>query len=63
MEAEVNEKEEKTSITATVPDVPMDVHRKLMRYKRRINLERNKDYPIMEAYREFLIESTQNMPE
>ena len=62
METEVKEKDEKT-ITATVPDVPMPVHRKLMRYKRKINLERNRDYTIMEAYTEYLIESTKEMPE
>lgn len=58
MQSEVNEKsEQRTKTSVTIPDVPItEVHEKIIEYRRQIMAKRNKDFTIMEAYREFLIE-------
>ena len=61
---EVNEKEEvseaKKVISITVPGVPMRVNKVISKYRKKINFERNKDYNQMEAYAEWLKESTKS---
>jgi hypothetical protein len=62
MSPEVNEKEEKREkVSVTIPDVPIEVHEKMDEYKRKISFERKKDFGLMEAYREFVIEHTKNL--
>lgn len=62
MDAEVNEKDQKrTTVSITIPNVPVSVHNKIKLYRRKIMLERKKDYGMMAAYAEFLKETTKNM--
>jgi hypothetical protein len=62
MESEVNEKEQKrTTVTITIPAVPIGVHNKIKLYRRKIMLERKKDYGMMAAYAEFLKEKTKDL--
>jgi len=63
---EDNQKEEatqpkKTVISITVPGVPLTVNKKIAKYRKRINFERNKDFNQMEAYAEWLKESTKTL--
>jgi hypothetical protein len=59
MDAEVNEKDQKrTTVSITIPNVPMSVHNKIKLYRRKIMLERKKDFGMMAAYGEFLKEAT-----
>ena len=62
---EVNEKGEsnqskKTVISITVPGVPIRVNKVITKYRKKINHERNKNFNQMEAYAEWLKESTKN---
>lgn len=62
MKSEVNEKEPKrTTISVTVPGIPIAVHNKIKLYRRKIMIERNKDYAMMAAYAEFLKEKTKDI--
>ena len=62
MSCEVNEKDEKkTTVSVTIPNVPVSVHNKIKLYRRKIMLERKKDYGMMAAYAEFLKEHTKNI--
>jgi hypothetical protein len=62
MDVEVNEKEQKrNTVSVTIPGVPMAVHNKIKLYRRKIMLERKKDYGMMAAYAEFLKEYTKNL--
>lgn len=62
MSAEVNEKDQKrTTISVTIPGLPISVHNKIKLYRRKIMLERKKDYGMMAAYAEFLKEHTKNL--
>lgn len=62
MSAEVNEKEQKrTTISVTIPGIPVSVHNKIKLYRRKIMLERSKDYGMMAAYLEFLKEKTKEL--
>lgn len=58
---EVNEKEQKRTVSITIPAVPISVHNKIKLYRRKIMLERKKDYGMMAAYAEFLKEHTKNL--
>ena len=63
---EGNEKEEvtqpkKTVISITVPGVPLTVNKKIAKYRKKINFERNKDFNQMQAYAEWLKESTKDL--
>lgn len=59
---EVNEKEQKkATVSITIPAVPMSVHNKIKLYRRKIMLERKRDYGMMAAYNEFLKEYTKNL--
>lgn len=48
----------KSKVSMPLKDIPMSVHNKIKRYKRKINSERQADYNIKEAYVEFLKEKT-----
>jgi hypothetical protein len=62
MESEVNEKDQKrTTVTITIPAVPISVHNKIKLYRRKIMLERKRDYGMMAAYAEFLKEYTKTL--
>lgn len=61
MEDEVKEKDQKRTVSITIPDVPVSVHNKIKLYRRKIMLERKKDYGMMAAYAEFLKEHTKNL--
>lgn len=58
MSGEVKEKEQKKTVSVTIPDVPISVHNKIKLYRRKIMAERKKDYGMMAAYAEFLKEHT-----
>lgn len=60
---EVNEKKDqkKTTVSITIPAVPISVHNKIKRYHRKIMMERQKDYGLMTAYAEFLKEATKDL--
>lgn len=63
---EVKEKPEQKEtrrafVSITMPDVPIAVHNKLIKYRRKISGERQKDYNIMAAYTEFLKEATKEL--
>lgn len=60
---EVKEKVEqkKTTVSITIPAVPISVHNKIKKYHRKIMVDRQKDYGLMTAYAEFLKEATKNM--
>lgn len=62
MTPEVNENQQKrTSISVTIPALPVSVHNKIKLYRRKIMLDRNKDYSMMAAYAEFLKEYTKTL--
>lgn len=59
MQAEGNEKDEiRKTVPVTIPDVPIGIHDFLKGYRRKIMADRNVDFTLMEAYREWLIETT-----
>jgi hypothetical protein len=61
MDGEVKEKDQKRTVSVTIPEVPISVHNKIKLYRRKIMLERKKDYGMMAAYAEFLKEHTKNL--
>lgn len=63
MEGEVKEKPEqkRVSVSITLKDIPVTVHNKLIKFNRKINADRNKDYNLKEAYVEFLKEATKSL--
>jgi hypothetical protein len=48
----------RTTVSMAIVGIPKGVHKKLIDYKNKINHERKKQYNLVEAYREFLIENT-----
>jgi hypothetical protein len=61
MKGEVKEKDQKRTVSITIPDVPLSVHNKMKLYRRKIMVEHKKDYGMMAAYNEFLKEQTKNI--
>lgn len=61
MSGEVKEKDQKKTVSVTIPDVPISVHNKIKLYRRKIMIDRNKDFGMMAAYNEFLKEHTKNI--
>lgn len=64
MEPETSEKitKPRSGVTLTLEDIPAGVHRKLVRYQRKIMGERDRKYNIKQAYIEFLKEMTAPKP-
>lgn len=65
MEGEVKEKLEvpkrQSSVTITLPGIPRSVHNKMLKYRRTLNRDRQKDYNLKAAYVEFLKEATKSI--
>jgi hypothetical protein len=61
MKGEVKEKDQKRTVSVTIPDVPMSVHNKIKLYRRKIMVDHNKDYGMMAAYNEALKEFAKNL--
>lgn len=59
--AEQKEPVRRTSVSVTIPDVPMGVHNKIIKYRRKISSDRQRDFSMMEAYNEFLKEYTKGL--
>lgn len=54
----------KSTISVYLKGIPVKtVHKKMQTYRRKISVERNEDFTLDEAYREWMIESTQHLPE
>lgn len=63
MEGEVKEKPEqkRVSVSITLKGIPVTVHKKLIKFNRKINADRNRDYNLKAAYVEFLKEATKSL--
>lgn len=58
---EEKETDQRESVIVTIPDIPISVHRKMIQWNRKLNAARQKDFTLMAAYREYLIEKTEKM--
>ena len=63
IEGEVKEKVgvRKGPVTLTLTNVPRSVHNRIMKYRRKINSEQQKDYNLKASYVEFLKEATKSI--
>lgn len=62
MDDQVREKDQKrNTVSITIPNVPVSVHNKVKQFRRKIMIERNRDFSMMAAYCEFLKEHTKNL--
>lgn len=60
---EVKEKAEvrKGPVTLTLTDIPRSVHNRILKYRRKLNSERQKDFNLKTSYVEFLKEATKSI--
>jgi hypothetical protein len=67
MDSEGIEKTEKqvvadrATVSVTIPDVPKSAHKRLKKWHLKLNAERGKQFSLMAAYREFIIEKTKTL--